>query len=171
MKVFKTANNPTKKSFMADCNNYKTFYQARQRGENQSPFAFDSQIIAFVSQQLLDQRQGREPPELEFINLTESEWRKKEEAQKRREASQECQTDDQQKEQESRQSALTLAASDVKHKKAFMRAEMNKAGFTVEELVINMVEERHDGKRDQGFWKKRRQVQEALEKEIKEVKV
>lgn len=174
MKIFKSDYFPTESVFVSECESYKVYYRSRQRGENVRPQEFHPLVKEYISACLLSEQQGRELPQVEFINLTEEEWTNKEqqeenqarEEEDRRTAPERARKAEEEA-REQRKIDLIEAGHDAEFKKEFIRTEMNKAGFTIEELVIKDIESTRDGMNHKEFWDSRRKTLDDLENEIK----
>ena len=169
MKIFKTVNYPTRQKFLTICERYKIHLRLRGAAARPvKPRPADEQTKKYVAAVLRAERLKKEPPEIEWINLTAEEVRKKEIDEKRREEQKKREEERERKKAERRAADLQKAASDPDFKRLFMRAELSKEGISIERMVEEMVAERHDGQRNQEFWQERRRVQERLEDEIRQ---
>ena len=170
MKIFKSSRYANQQKFLTVCEQYRIYLQKRGRGENLKPRSEDIQVKRYVAALLKAEKLGEEPPEIEWINLTIEEHKKRQDEEKRREEEEKRKKEREEKEVALRKENLKKAAEDPEFKKIFIRRELAKGGITIERQVEEMVAERYDGQRNQNFWNERRRLIEELENEIKEAR-
>jgi len=168
MKIFKTSSYAVKQKFLVACEQYKIYLHKRGAGQNVKPRPVDEQIKQYVAAVLKAERLEEKPPEIEWINLSREEHRKREEEDKRREEQEKNERERAEKESELRKQNLKKAAEAPEYKKFFIRQELDENGITIERQVEEMVSASYDGKRNQDFWNERRRILDELDNEIKE---
>ena len=166
MKIFKTTDHPTEQTFIAACESYKTYYERRQRADIQRPIQYDQQIVKYVSAALAAEKRGEDPEPIEFVEMTKEEWDKKEDSEKRQEQAEERRLNEELRRTTQRALDLKKAASDPEFKRQFIRVELYNAGFTPDEMIERIAEEREGGEKDIEFWNSRNEIIGNLETEI-----
>lgn len=168
MKIFKSQTFPTLGSFEKACLRYGEYYAKRQRGENQPYFTAAPLVLQYLAACSTAEQKGQAKPALEFIEISEQEWRRRQDKTKSDQQTEEQRHEDEEEAADQRLVDLQRAATDPDFKEQMFRAELDKGGITVAELTYALVKERHDGTRDQSFWDKRRKIQQELNDEIKQ---
>ena len=168
MKIFKSKTFPIQASFEKACLRYGEYYAKRQRGENPPYFTADPLVLQYLAACSTAEQKGQAKPALEFIEISEQEWRRRQDKTINDQKAEEQRLEDEEEAADQRQVDLQRAATDPEFKEQMFRAELDKGGITVAELTYALVRERHDGISKQSFWDKRRKIQQGLKDEIKQ---
>ncbi len=175
MIVHKSKEFPTEYVFENECRNYEYYYEKRQKGENPKPINPHPLVKKYVHQCIAASQREETPPQFEFIEMTQDQFKAREKKEKQSEMRIEQESRREAREEEEKEALkgqrdkdLRKAATDPIFKEDFIWKEMVKAGYTVEVYIRQMAAERYDGKMKREFMDKRHLVLESIEKEIKQ---
>lgn len=135
MKIFKTKQYPTKEVFLSIVESYQKYLAKRRATDNIPPQRFPIQVVEYVAMLETAARNGTEPEEIEFIELTYEEHQavlKGQEAEAAKIAAEEA---------AAAQRVLDVEKSitDVEFRELFIRQEVYSAGYSLENILWAVV--------------------------------
>lgn len=135
MKVYKTKEYPDEATFLQLVADYREYINKRRASEIVPVRAFSQKVVKYG--EILEQapRSGKEPEELEFIDLTKEEHQ----AVLDQAAAAKAKADAEKTAQDQRAADMAKSITDPQFRELFLRQELYAAGYTLEEMVWALV--------------------------------